>query len=48
MADPNPGTVHAMEESMREGGHGVFERKSGASKLRKAAPKTKKTGKARK
>lgn len=43
MADPNPGTVHAMEEEMRAAGQGVFAGKSvtPANKARKAAPENK-------
>lgn len=29
MSDPNNGTVHVMEEEMRDAGVGVFEAKSG-------------------
>ena len=44
MTDPNPGTVHTMEEAMRSAGQGVFEAKSNAApanKARKAAPENK-------
>lgn len=47
MADPNPGTVHVMEEAMRDAGQGVFEAKSSpppANKARKAAPENKSLG----
>lgn len=45
MTDPNPGTVHTMEEEMRAAGQGVFEAKSSAgapaNKARKAPPENK-------
>lgn len=39
MADPNSGTVHVMEEEMRDAEQGVFEPKSGAKM--DATPKNK-------
>lgn len=36
MADPNQGTVHAMEEEMRAAEQGVFEPHSGEAKAKKA------------
>jgi hypothetical protein len=38
MADPNNGTVHVMEEEMRDAGIGVFEK---TRKAEKAAPANK-------
>ena len=37
MTDPNPGTVHTMEEEMRAAGQGVFEERSSAPRTRKTA-----------
>ena len=44
MTDPNPGTVHTMEEEMRAAGQGVFEGKSARApknKTRVVAPENK-------
>lgn len=41
MADPNNGTVHVMEEEMRDAEQGVFEPKSGDVGKSEPAPENK-------